>query len=139
MERFKGRLGAVLGEIAQKRIAGSEREKTKLNVLNGAILREYAVDNLVRCAVPAHSQKLAIALKVRFSSELGRVAGSSGSNHVNAQPKFAQSGQFSASELCRTPATSRGIYDGDKLRVHEDSVGEILPCFNRKRWLARSE
>ena len=119
---------AVLGEIAQKRISGAERKKAQLDALHGAARRKNAIDDFVRGAVSAHSQESAVSLIVSFAREFRGVAGTGGSDHVDAQPVLAQSGECASGKLRRAPAACGGIDDSNEFFVHKVPIRNFT-CF----------
>ena len=96
-------------------------------------MRENAVDDFVGRPVSADGQEATITLRVRLSGQLGDVARAGRGNHVNAEPLPFEPGKLLSSKLCRTPATRRGIHNGEKLFVHVNSVVRILPVSTLKR------
>src|SRR5579863_2437195 len=105
---------AVVGEIAQERISGAERQESERDALSFGIAGENSVENFVRGAIAADREKPPIALRISFARKLQRVAGPGGGDHVNVEAFFAKASQCRAGELRRLAATSSGIDDGDE-------------------------
>src|SRR5882762_7695999 len=111
-ESFDGRFGALVGEIAQKRIARAHGKEAKFDAIGFPFTRENAVDDFVRGAVAADGKEAAIALVVGFAGELHGVARSHGGDRVHAQPFRLKAAEFGSGELCGASTARRRIDDG---------------------------
>ncbi len=110
--------GAVLREVAEKRVARAERKKSEGNARVGPGVSEDAVENFVSCAVAADGDEAAVALVIGFAGEFGGVSGTGGGDDVHVEAAFAEARDCRACELGGTAAAGCGIYDGEECFFH---------------------
>src|SRR5438445_4942054 len=99
-DRLEGSFCAILREILQKGIAGSQGKKSKSDAVYGFAAREDAVENFMSRAVSADSEKAPVTLIVGTASKLDFVTMSSRGDHDNLQFLFAQFVKRRVCESC---------------------------------------
>lgn len=106
--------GSVFGKVPEKGVACAEGQEPKSDAVVGGRGFEGAVQDFVSRAIAADREEAAVALLVRFASQLDGMARTGGGYDVNPQPLFAQACEGGPGKLCRAAATRGGVDDGEK-------------------------
>src|SRR6185437_5622794 len=114
LQCFDGVLDAARGEVAQKGIAGAERQKAQSGRRVGERFGEEAIHNFVRGTVTADRQEISEALRIGGARKHGGFAAGArvGYFEINAELPHALEG--SRREGAATSATCGGIDDGEE-------------------------
>jgi len=113
-ECFERRFDSFAGEVAKKRVAGTERKKAKGDTFGVGIAGEDAVEHFVGSAIATDGEKFSVTLFMSFASELHSVALSGRRNHINFQALFTEARESWSGKLGGFAATGGGIDDGEK-------------------------
>src|SRR6266852_875064 len=113
-DRMEGSFRAILGEIPQKGIAGSQGKKSKSDTVYGFAAREDAVENFMSRAVPADGEKPPVTLIVGLASKLDCVTRTSRGNTVHLHFLFTQTGKRRSGEFRGAAATSSRVDNGEE-------------------------
>ncbi len=128
--------GTVLCEIAEERIAGTERKKSEGDAGVCCNVSEDAVEDFVSSAVTADSDEAAIVLVVGFAGEVCGVTGTGRGDDVNAKAACAQARDGWADEFGRAATAGGGVDDGEERFSHKRA--SLLPLAILLKRLSRS-
>ena len=117
-KRADGVVDAAGGEVAQKGIAGAERQKTESGRRGGKRFGEQAVHNFVGRAVAADRQEISEASRVGSASERGGFAAGACLRYFQIDAELAHAFEGSGRQCAATSAARGGIDDGEEARVH---------------------
>jgi len=98
-ECLEGPFSAVLGEVAQKGIAGAQRKEAQRNALLRGAAGECAIEDLVSGAVAADGDEVPVALFESLASKLNGMTGRGRSDNVNFTACVTQSSKSRAGKL----------------------------------------
>src|SRR5882757_1034536 len=129
-QRAERGVSAVLGEVAEERVACPKRKKTKRDAILRFGTAEKTVQDFVSGSVSADSDEASIALRVRFGSEFRGVAAAGGGDHVDCKTALAQLRERFTGKLGGFTAAGRGVDDGEKTILplghgYKGSIAEV--------------
>src|SRR3984885_13245854 len=110
-QRFDSILHASITEIAQKRIAGSQRQECQRGTLPAEGLRVQAVHDFERCAVAADRNKVPDATPISVPGNLSRIPRSASLGYLYLNAASLQPFQRGTQKFAVSPAARRRIYD----------------------------
>src|SRR5271167_3895971 len=106
-ECFDRSLGALVGKIAQERVAPANGKETEFDTAGCVDVAVSAIDHFVGGAVSTDREEFAITLCAGFGSKLRNVPWPSGGDHVHTKSTGLQTRERFTGELRRSPATRR--------------------------------
>src|SRR5713101_187596 len=113
-KRLERSLSAFVCEIAQKRIARTQRQKTKRNAWNPGAPGKNAIQDFVSGAIAADGKKVPVALIVGLAGKLHSVTLAGRSDDVNLQSFLAQTCESRSRKFRGAAATGGGVDDGEE-------------------------
>ena len=112
LERFDREVDAAIAEVAQERIASTERQKTERRRLFPNGLWEETVNNLVRRAVSAEGNEVARTAGVGIPCDLGSLSWRSSRGDFHFEPGIAEALECRTEQFSGASAARGGIHDG---------------------------
>src|SRR5579872_4178386 len=110
-QRLDRILDALMTEVAQKRIAGAQRQESQTRALAAESLRVESVHDFVGSAIAANRNKLSDATPIGFARNLRRLPRSMSLRYLNLDAAGLQALQRRAQQFAAASASGRRIHN----------------------------
>jgi hypothetical protein len=110
-ERFQRVLYDAVAKVAQKGIAGAQREKSERGTISRQSLRIQAIHDFVRSAIASHGDKVPATALIGLARDLGCISRRAGFRDLNFDAAGPHAFERGGQQLATASRSGRRIYD----------------------------